>query len=103
MPIPTDFSPLETKMSTDDRFRRLERAHNNLEFALNKHMADADMAYPGADRRRHYDHHVYIDQKEIDRREFWKKVIPQVIGGLVIAGVAVVSTALLFFFRFGGR
>lgn len=102
MPIPTEPAPLETKISTDERFRRIERAHNLLERRFDEHTAAADAAYPGADRRRHYDQHVDMTQREIDRREFWKKLVPQIVGGLVIAAASVLGTAVLFFVRKGG-
>lgn len=101
-PIPTEPAPLEPKLTLDQRVHRLERAHNALLIAFDNHTQVADTAYPGADRRRHYDQHVDMTQKEIDRREFWKKLVPQIVGGLVIAAASVLGTAVLFFVRKGG-
>lgn len=103
MAIPTDQSPLETKLSTEARFARIERAHNQLLREFYEHTAKADTAYPNGDRRRHYDHHISIDQREIDRREFWKKVLPQLFGGAVLAMLGFAGAAVLFFMRYGGK
>lgn len=103
MALPTEPAPLETKLSTQEMFYRLHREFNRLERRMDEHMAEADTAYPGADRRRHYDHHVNIDQRELDRKEFWKKVIPQVVGGTFLAGLGFFAAAILFFVRNGGH
>ena len=102
MSLPTEPATLEGKRPIADELMLLRRAINAVETRLYEHMATADTAYPNADRRKHHDHHTDINQKESDRREFWKKVIPQLIGGILLALLGFMGAALLFFVRFGG-
>ena len=108
-PINSDVSPLEGKMPIADELRTMRRAHNALvqeHVALKKefyeHTALADSAYVGGDRRRHHDDHASDIQAQRDRQEFWKKVLPQIVGGIVIAVVTLIGSALLFYVRKGG-
>lgn len=101
--IPTDAAPLEGKLSTADELRQIKKAHNELAKLFFDHTAAADTAYPGADRRRHYDHHVDIEQKVVDRRELMRKLVPQILGGVIMALLGLIAAALVFYAKNGVR
>lgn len=97
----TEPAPLEGSSAETLAINRLRRHLDRLTARFDLHLQNSDEAYPGKDRRKHHDYHLSIEQRDKMLKEFWEKLLGQVVGGFIIAALTLISSALFFYFKYG--
>lgn len=98
MSLPTEPSPLETKLSTQELIYRLHRKFNELEHSMHEFHALFDTAFPGADLNRHRADHEEIHEKNVDRRRLWATLRAQAMAGLMMFAASMLLAMAVYSF-----
>ena len=96
MALPTEPSPLETKLSTQELIYRIHRKLNELEHSMHEFHALLDTAFPGADLNRHRTDHEEIHEKNIERRRLWSNLRSQALAGVMMFAASAVIGLIVF-------